>query len=547
MSQRLTGSLLGLALATGATVATVAIGSPSSAADPEPFVVVGTSDVFDSFLTQTVLEPGFEKAYPQYDFQYVSRGTGAAITYAQAGTADAMIVHAAALENQFVAAGYSDEEYGRAIFWGDYVLLGPADDPAGVLASAPHDIAGAFARIAAAGAAGTANFVSRGGTPGTTVQEHAIWALTTGTTTCTVSAANGGGASPSTSTGSCANPIALPSWYHATGLTQGPNILNGDVCNYDGGGCYVFTDRGTYNYRASKGQITRLGIVTRDNDAAAPGGVPLLINSFHAYALSPEKFADSPNVDINNEAALLFLDWVTSPETQQAIGAYLNESADPPFLPSAAPSLTLDDPLPTTVKAGERISVGATLANVTPGTPALDGVLVKLLATPPGDPTGAPVLVSAGTTDGEGHVTIGYRPQADATYTLDVGPITKVEDATLDPVFGDLLAPTSLTIGQVEVQGRLQDVARSISGGRLTLTGVLAPVVPAGDTGQLVLLAAQGQRELKPVGTQVVRAGAKKFDVTVRLGAGTWRYRLQYVNVGVIRTAQTSVRSVTLS
>ena len=157
--------------------------APAQAADPTPFVVVGTSDVYDSGLVQNVIEPEFEAAYPQYDLQYVSKGTGAAIAYAEAGTADALIVHAASLENQFVADGYSAEKYGRAIFWGDYVLLGPAADPAGVLTGAPHDIATAFEKIAAAGAAGTANFVSRGGTPGTTVQEHAIWALTSGTTT----------------------------------------------------------------------------------------------------------------------------------------------------------------------------------------------------------------------------------------------------------------------------------------------------------------------------------------------------------------------------
>ena len=46
------------------------------------------------------------------------------------------------------------------------------------MTNAPHDITTAFERIAAAGAAGTANFVGRGGTPGTATQERAIWALT---------------------------------------------------------------------------------------------------------------------------------------------------------------------------------------------------------------------------------------------------------------------------------------------------------------------------------------------------------------------------------
>lgn len=248
-------------VALAATAQTALLAQPATADTPDKLTLVGTSDVFDSNLVQTVLEPGFEAAFPQYDLQYVSRGTGAAIAYAQSGAASAMIVHAAALENQFVADGYSLEEYGRAIFWGDFVLLGPASDPAGVLqGDSTYDIRHAFEKVAAAGEAGEANFVSRGGTPGTTVQEHAIWAETTGVQTCEVSAANGGGTTPSTATGACANPVPLPDWYHSTGLTQAPNVLNGDVCNYDGGGCYVFTDRGTFQYLQSTGQITTLQI-----------------------------------------------------------------------------------------------------------------------------------------------------------------------------------------------------------------------------------------------------------------------------------------------
>ena len=95
--------------------------------------------------------------------QGASPGSGAS----EAGTASALLVHAASLENQFVASGYSAEPFGRAIFYGDYVLLGPTSDPAGVMKSAPHDIVSAFEAIAAAGVAGKADFVSRANTSGT--------------------------------------------------------------------------------------------------------------------------------------------------------------------------------------------------------------------------------------------------------------------------------------------------------------------------------------------------------------------------------------------
>src|SRR5262245_55920896 len=264
---------------TGAALVLVAalvpgLTSPANADDSSTLTVVGTSDVFDSNLVQTVIKPGFEAAHPGITLNYVSKGTGAAITFAEAGTASALLVHAASLENHFVGQGYSLEPFGRAIFWGDYVLLGPPSDPAGVMSgSSSENIVQAFQKIAAAGAAGHANFVSRGGTPGTTVQEHQIWALTSGVPTCQVDPdSNGGGAQPSSDTGACPSLDAdPPAWYHATGLTQSPNIQAGDVCNFPTGGsgdannCYVFTDRGTFNFLESSGGVSTLQVVVDNN------------------------------------------------------------------------------------------------------------------------------------------------------------------------------------------------------------------------------------------------------------------------------------------
>ena len=65
-------------------------------------------------------------------------------------------MHAASLENQFVANGFSHEQYGRALFTNDFVLAGPTSDPAGVSADGSHNIVQAFADIAAAGINGGA-------------------------------------------------------------------------------------------------------------------------------------------------------------------------------------------------------------------------------------------------------------------------------------------------------------------------------------------------------------------------------------------------------
>ena len=155
----------------------------ASADTSSTLTVVGTSDVSDSGLVPNVIMPQFKTAFPQFSFHYVGSATGAAIQAAENGTGgpSALIVHAASLENQFVAQGFSfNNQFGNAIFTNDFVLAGNDADPAGVLAGAPHNIAQAFADVATAGQAGTATYYSRGGTTnasGTTVEEHALWAL----------------------------------------------------------------------------------------------------------------------------------------------------------------------------------------------------------------------------------------------------------------------------------------------------------------------------------------------------------------------------------
>ncbi|WP_460833418.1 substrate-binding domain-containing protein [Nocardioides hungaricus] len=520
---------------------------PSQADDEGTLTVVGTSDVFDSNLVQTIIEPGFEAAFPQYDLQYVSRGTGAAIAYAKAGTASALIVHAAALENQFVADGYSLEPFGRAIFWGDYVLLGPEDDPAGVMdGDSTFDIREAFEKVAAAGEAGKANFISRGGTPGTTVQEHAIWAQTTGVQTCDVSAANGGGTSPSTSTGACSTPIALPDWYQATGLTQGPNIINGDACNYDGGGCYVFTDRGTFQYLESTGAVSNLEIVTRPDAQGDTALSNLLVNSFHAYGLNPAAF-DDPDVNINTAAATAFLDWITSPETQQKIGSFLyaETAGDPPFLPSAAPEVTITSDLPDKVDGGKKITVSGTLTNAVPGTPALSDVPVKLMARPAAAPGATPTPVAAGRTDENGAFRIRYAPRASQILSIEVEGFSQVVDDSLDPIFGDILQGTSVDAGRTRVVGTVSIAKRRATADGLAVSGKLRPAV-IGAKARVVLYAGHPGRKLKQRGSKRLADGATSYSATFKLGSGTWNYQLRYVNDGVILAGKSATKQVSL-
>jgi tungstate transport system substrate-binding protein len=534
-----------VAVATAALVAGFVTPVPAGADNSSTLTIVGTSDVVDSNLVAAVLKPDFEKAFPQYTLNYVSQGTGAAITTAESGAASALLVHAASLENQFVQQGYSEEQYGRAIFYGDYVLLGPAADPAGVMSgsSPSHDIVGALQKIAAAAAAGHANYVSRGGTPGTTVEEHSIWALTSGVKTCAVSSANGGGTSPSTTTGNCPSTISYPSWYHATGLTQGPNVENADTCNYSNGNCYVLTDRGTFDFLESTHAISHLQIVTRNNAASARGGDTLLVNSFHAYAINPAKFAGDSNVHLNLTAAEAFLTWVTSPKAQAEVKAFMGPQ-DPPFKPDAAPKLTTSR-LPRHVRAGHRLTVTGRIRNVVPGTPRLAGVQISLRATPHGTHART---VATDTTNAHGRFVLHYRPTRSASYTVASPQISQIENSTLRPTFGDLLHPTSRALGTSTQDGAVTLQRPTLSGGTVLLHGSVAPRT-VGHTAAISVFA-------RPVGTGHARKfrrvkkvtlapSTRSFHLPVSLAAGhKWAIRVRYSNPGVIASATSKRRTL---
>jgi len=512
--------------AAGLVLGLVSALAPSAqAADKVDLRVVGTSDVSDSNL-MTYLKPKFEAAYPQYNLVYSGNATSKAIDLAKGGDWDALIVHAASVENQFVADGWSAEPYGRAIFWGDFVLLGPSTDPAGVLSGSSHDVVTAFEKIAAAGAAGKAHFISRAAAPGTTVQEHAIWAMTDNAKVakCNVSDALGGGQTPSTdpSGAACPSPTSYPTWYDSGDRKQAANIQYADQCSvaFVGGqpDCYVLTDRGTFQYLASTGSLSTLKIVVRDNDAAARGGIPALVNSFHAYAVNPNKFSGG----INLAGATDFLNWITSPAGQQAVGSYLNDTNDAPFLPSAAPKITATS---TTKLGKKRLNITGNVSNVVPGTPALDGVTVRLLATKKVGVT--PSQVASTTTDANGDYKFSYKAKARQFYTVATDQLTKVEVPTLNPVFADILQPGSSPVavnGAVKLKASWADKQHK----KIKLSGKVGPVAMVG--AKLQIWGKKGTKKPKLLATKKLAAGKSSYSFQVKARKGKWKYQVVYTN-----------------
>jgi ABC-type tungstate transport system permease subunit len=533
--------------------------------------VVGTSDVSDSGLMSNVIQPVFETAYPQFSLNYIGSATLKAITNAESGAngPSVLIVHAASLENQFVAGGYSAEPYGRAIFRNDFVLAGPTSDPAGVGTNAVHNIAQAFADIAAAGMAGHATFVVRAAAPGTTVAVHQIWALVDSThlappglLLCTVNAANGGGEAPiatgegvTTDGQPCPNKGAppdnlaptSPAWYDITADTQGPAVVLANACTGVSSGpnsCYIFTDRGTYDWLASgtdpAATITNLKVVTSQNSASAPGGADELINYFHAYEINPSK----PNETVNTAAAQDFLNLLTSPSLQTAISRYLINTKDPegaPFVPDASP--IIGGILPRHVTEGQRVALTGTVANAEIGYPAIGGVPVTLdwiLG-------GTPIPVASALSSSSGVYSLAFRPHISGVYELSTPQASQIENSSLNPPFGDILSPAATAPMSVAVAGpALRFTKLSVHGSEVVAKGALA-AAPIGIHGTIELLAqpAHGGR-LRRIAQAVVRPGRRAFRLTAPLPGGSrWRLMLKFVQFGV-SNSHSAFREVSL-
>ena len=146
------GSGSSSASASSASASASSASASSAAPANEVIRISTTTSVNDSGLLP-YLQPYFEKA-TGYKWEITSAGTGAAIKKGETGDADALLVHAKASEEEFINSGYGLE---RVPFMYNYfVIVGPADDPAGIKDCATA--ADAFKKIADSGS----TFVSRG-------------------------------------------------------------------------------------------------------------------------------------------------------------------------------------------------------------------------------------------------------------------------------------------------------------------------------------------------------------------------------------------------
>jgi len=273
-ARRRTGAAARAAALAGALAWALLAAAPAAQAQERSLKLATTTSTENSGLLAHLL-PRFEERCG-CAVRVIPVGTGKALRIAEAGDADALLVHSPEAEEAFVAAGHG---VGRTfVMHNDFVLLGPREDPARI--GAGGDILGALAAIRDSGSA----FVSRGDDSGTHKKELELWSLLAGE--------DGDGGPPRGS-----------EWYLETGSGMGQAILVADQKR-----AYVLSDRGTFLFFEDK---VDLGLSVGDPSD------PLLYNPYSAIAVNP---ALHPHVE--HELATELIRWLSGEEARALIDGY---------------------------------------------------------------------------------------------------------------------------------------------------------------------------------------------------------------------------------
>lgn len=237
----------------------------SSSAWAQSIVMASTTSTEQSGLFAHLL-PAF-KAASGIDVKVVALGTGQALDTGRRGDADVLFVHDTVAEEKFVAEGYGVKRL--PVMYNDFVLIGPAADPAGVKGK---EVVDALRQLATQ----NASFVSRGDKSGTHAAELRYW--------------KAAGVEESKGSG-----------YKECGCGMGP-ALNIAASS----GAYILADRGTW-----------LNFKNRADLQILVEGDQRLFNQYGVIVVNPAK-----HPHVKSAEAQRFVDWVVSPAGQQTIASY---------------------------------------------------------------------------------------------------------------------------------------------------------------------------------------------------------------------------------
>jgi tungstate transport system substrate-binding protein len=267
---------LGL-LAVAVTLA--ACGSPAAGPSAEKSLILATTtSTQDSGLLDELL-PAFTKD-TGWQVKTLAVGSGQALELGRRGEADVLLVHSPAAEQKFVAEGSAGQR--RLVMHNDFVLVGPAADPAKIKGMTSVD---AMRKIATTQSV----FVSRGDDSGTNAKEKDLWA----------------------------NAAVVPggAWYQSTGQGMGETLR---VTSEKGG--YTLSDRATY---LAQRDTLALQVLSQ--------GDPGLLNVYHVIEMTTKA-----GQRVQPDAAKAFADWIVSAPVQQQIGTFGQAKfGQPLFFPDA--------------------------------------------------------------------------------------------------------------------------------------------------------------------------------------------------------------------
>ncbi|MDE0340750.1 MAG: substrate-binding domain-containing protein [Nitrospinae bacterium] len=211
------------------------------------------------------LHPVFEKRYG-FSVHTISVGTGKALRLGQNGDVDVVLVHAKKAEDLFMASGYGVHR--RAVMYNDFVIVGPASDPAGVFKT--FDVSEALLQIKNS----KSLWFSRGDDSGTHKKEMELWRD--------------------------ASVSVFGSWYRALGQGMGRTLMAADEKSG-----YTLTDRSTYIALVANGKVSL--------KIQGPRG-GRLHNPYSVIAVNPKRH---PHVKF--DLAVKYINFLTSGEGQGII------------------------------------------------------------------------------------------------------------------------------------------------------------------------------------------------------------------------------------
>lgn len=248
----------------------------TSAAQTRELKLATTTTIEDSGLLKWLLPPFETKS--GWKVRTLLGGTGQALKYGRNGDVDVILSHSPSDERKFLEEGFGVARY--EVMVNDFVLVGPADDPAKVRGGEAH---AGFKRIAQSKSV----FVSRGDESGTHRMEQRIWREL--------------GIEPE------------GRWYLSAGLSMGEVLRIASEK-----AAYTLTDRGTFAAKHKDLELTLLA-----------EGKPALVNQYAVIPINPRKHAH-----VQVEGANAFVKWILSSEGQKRIADY-RIGTDQVFFPNA--------------------------------------------------------------------------------------------------------------------------------------------------------------------------------------------------------------------